>query len=122
MLATVPQAMFKKIARGPEAVPINITSTEGHQLCDCKVLELRKKGALLEVAAAGTLPDEFKLALSSGKTRSCRVIWRSGNVGILFDKTESGPKNPRFLGLAWGFLARSGLRLIPDLGLADLRR
>jgi hypothetical protein len=114
--------MFKKRLRASVALPVNIIGDKGHQRCDCKVLELSKKGALLEVAAVATLPDRFELALSSEENRSCRVIWRSGNcVGILFDETESSPKDPRFLGLGSRFLARSGLRLIPDLGLGDLR-
>jgi len=112
--------MFEERLRASAAVPINIISDTGHQLCDCKVLKLSKKGALLEVAAA--LPDRFELALSGEENRSCRVIWRGGNcVRILFDETESSPKDPHFSRLASGFLASSGLRLIPDLGLRDLR-
>ena len=59
----------------------------------CILANFSNTGARITGVRATTIPDEFVLCITLGRTRKCRVIWRSdGALGVEFtdrvEKTE----------------------------------
>ena len=56
------------------------------QLIGCTVLDLSIGGAVIAVANASDVPNEFDLTFDAARTmRPCRVAWRTDNrIGIAF--------------------------------------
>jgi hypothetical protein len=52
---------------------------------ECTVRDLSDSGACVEVSNTLLIPSMFKLVLSGGEIRSCRVAWRTRNsIGAKF--------------------------------------
>jgi PilZ domain len=65
--------------------PAQIVFDEPDSTMDCTIRDLSDDGACVEVANILLIPTLFKLVLSSGATRFCRVAWRTPNrIGVRF--------------------------------------
>jgi PilZ domain len=57
---------------------------DNKSVLDCIIRNLSQAGALLEIPAVATVPEEFDLHADGG-VRRCKVLWRRPNrMGIKF--------------------------------------
>ena len=56
---------------------------------DCAVFDVTPQGAKILLHGGVNVPENFRLSVDSGPSRSCRTVWRKGNeVGVEFDDLE----------------------------------
>ncbi len=61
-----------------------IVLNKGRSVIDCSVRNVSATGAMITVANAATVPEEFELLLD-GKMRACSVAWRRiDRLGVKF--------------------------------------
>jgi hypothetical protein len=73
--------------------PATIYDVDRELLRPCILSNFSNTGARITGVIATTIPDEFVLCITLGRTRKCRVIWRSDDaLGVEFtdrvEKTE----------------------------------
>jgi hypothetical protein len=65
--------------------PATIHDPERHMLRPCILSNFSNTGAKITGVRAITIPDEFMLCITPGRTRKCRVLWRSDDtLGVEF--------------------------------------
>jgi PilZ domain len=75
----------RKHVRPASNEPAQIIVDEPDSTMDCIIRDLSDDGACVEVSNTLLIPSLFKLVLSSGATRFCRVAWRTQNkIGVRF--------------------------------------
>jgi hypothetical protein len=65
--------------------PATIYDLERHLVRPCILTNFSNTGARITGVLASTIPDEFMLRISPGRTRKCRVRWRLAfTLGVEF--------------------------------------
>jgi hypothetical protein len=65
--------------------PATIHDVDRELLRPCILANFSNTGARITGVRATTIPDEFVLCITLGRTRKCRVIWRSDDaLGVEF--------------------------------------
>lgn len=87
-----------QVDRRPEfrkdAFKFGIVKREGAADLPCLVWDLSSMGAKLEFEAPEAAPEAFALVVGAdGRSRPCRVIWRSGlRLGVAFQLASTAPE------------------------------
>jgi hypothetical protein len=75
----------RKQERQASDEPAQIVFDEPNSTMECTIRDLSDNGACVEKSNTRLIPSQFKLLLSSGAIRACRVAWRTRNkIGVLF--------------------------------------
>lgn len=84
--ATVNDVEHRKNVRTKTLIGATIVFNHSYSTLDCKVRNISRCGAKIEVAALVTLPLEFELRLPQrGIKRGVRIVWRRGlEIGVIY--------------------------------------
>jgi PilZ domain len=76
-------------------LPATIYDLERRLDRPCILSNFSNTGAKITGVRADTIPNEFLLSISVGRTRKCRVLWRSDHaVGVKFSDCSTEAKEP----------------------------